>query len=49
MLTFAAMNDAPGRNLMPRQATTIVQWRMAAGDIARLELWLGRFPALHTC
>ena len=22
---------------------------MAAGDIARFDLWLGRFPALHTC
>jgi hypothetical protein len=48
-LTFAAMNDAPDHNLLPRQATTIVQGRLAAGNIARLDLWLGRFPALHTC
>ena len=47
MLTFAATNDAPGRNLMPRQATAIVQERMAAGAIARLDLWLGRVPALQ--
>jgi hypothetical protein len=33
MLTFAAMNDALGDNLTPRQANTIVQQRMAAGDL----------------
>ena len=48
-LTFAAMKDATGHNLMPRQATTIVQGRMAADNIARLDLWLGRLPALRTC
>ena len=37
MLTFAAMNEALGRNLTPRQANTIVQERMAAGNITSID------------
>ncbi len=37
MLTFAAMNDALGRNLTPRRANFIMQERIAAGDISSID------------
>ena len=37
ILTFSAMNDALGRNLTPRQANTIIQKRIAAGDLSSVD------------